>query len=93
MSKAKEIMIKIKHNIAIICISFGLFTAFVVLMSWLFGYWSNGLYGTHFQIDSCWQGISAAGMGLIGLFKWLVDSSKNSPLGEFPTATKGDTNK
>lgn len=93
MSKAKEIMIKIKHNISIICISFGLFTAFVVLMSWLFGYWSNGLYGTHFQIDSCWQGISAAGMGLIGLFKWLVDSSKNSPLGEFPTETKGDTNK
>ena len=44
MSKAKEIMIKIKHNIAIICILFGLFTAFVVLMSWLFGYWSNGLY-------------------------------------------------
>ena len=93
MSKAKEIMINIKHNISIICISFGLFTAFVVLVSWLFGYWSNGLYGTHFQIDSCWQGISAAGMGLIGLFKWLVDSSKNSPLGEFPTATKGDTNK
>ena len=93
MSKAKEIMINIKHNISIICISFGLFTAFVVLVSWLFGYWSNGLYGTHFQIDSCWQGISAAGMGLIGLFKWLVDSSKNSPLGEFPTETKGDTNK
>lgn len=83
-------MTKAKNNIAIICISFGLVAAFLVLISWLYGYWSNGLYGTHFQIDSCWQGISACGMGLVGLFKWLVDSSKNSPLGEYPLATRGE---
>jgi hypothetical protein len=80
----KKFLTKIKDNIAIICIAFGLFAASVVLFSWIFGYWSNGLYKTHFEINSCWQGISACGMGLVGLFKWLVDSSKNSPNGEFP---------
>lgn len=79
-----QLLVKIKNNIAIICIFFGLFAAAIVLFSWLFGYWSNGLYGTHFQIDSCWQGISACGMGLVGLFKWLVDSSKNSKQGMPP---------
>jgi hypothetical protein len=67
---------------------FGLIAASLVLVSWLYGYWSNGLYGTKFEIDSCWQGLSACGVGLIGLFKWIVDSSKNSPVGEFPVAPK-----
>jgi hypothetical protein len=67
---------------------FGLIAASLVLASWLYGYWSNGLYGTKFEIDSCWQGLSACGVGLIGLFKWIVDSSKNSPVGEFPVAPK-----
>lgn len=75
---------KIKDHIGIICIGFGLLAALVVLVSWLYGYWSNGLYGTRFEINSCWQGISAAGMGLVGLFKWMVDSTKNSPPGEYP---------
>ena len=77
-------LIKIKNHIAVICIGFGLLAAAVVLFSWAYGYWSNGLYGTKFQIDSCWQGISACGMGLVGLFKWMIDSSKNSVPGEFP---------
>ena len=71
---------------ALICMGFGLIAAILVLTSWLYGYWSNGLYGTRFEIDSCWQGLSACGVGLIGLFKWLVDSSKNSPVGEYPVA-------
>ena len=74
----------LKTNMALICMGFGLLAATLVLSSWLYGYWSNGLYGTRFEIDSCWQGLSACGVGLIGLFKWLVDSSKNSPIGEFP---------
>lgn len=78
-------IIAIKNNIGIICIIFGLLAAVVVLVSWLYGYWSNGLYGTKFEINSCWQGISACGMGLVGLFKWLVDSTKNSPTGIYPT--------
>lgn len=78
----------LRTNMALICMGFGLFAAVLVLSSWLYGYWSNGLYGTKFEIDSCWQGLSAGSVGLIGLFKWLVDSSKNSPIGEFPIAPK-----
>lgn len=73
-----------KSNMSYICMAFGLLAAFTVLLSWLYGYWSNGLWGTKFEINSCWQGISACGMGLVGLFKWLVDSTKNSPSGEYP---------
>lgn len=76
----------LRTNMALICMGFGLLAAALVLGSWLYGYWSNGLYGTRFEIDSCWQGLSACSVGLIGLFKWLVDSSKNSPVGEFPIA-------
>lgn len=79
-----QIILSIKNNIGVICIVFGLVAALLVLLSWLYGYWSNGLYGTHFEINSCWQGISACGMGLVGLFKWLVDSTKNSPAGQYP---------
>lgn len=74
----------LKNNIAYVCMVFGLLAAAVVLFSWVYGYWSNGMYGTKFEINSCWQGISACGVGLIGLFKWLVDSTKNSPVGKFP---------
>ena len=77
--------VAMKANMSYICMAFGLLAAFTVLLSWLYGYWSNGLWGTHFKINSCWQGISACGMGLVGLFKWLVDSTKNSPSGEYPT--------
>lgn len=78
----------VKSNVGHICMVFGILAASIVLFSWTFGYWSNGLYGTHFQIDSCWQGISACGIGLVGLMKWLVDSTKNSPKGEFPITGK-----
>ncbi|WP_432748238.1 hypothetical protein [Pectinatus frisingensis] len=79
-----RILITIKNHIAIICMGFGLLAAMVVLFSWVYGYWANGLYGTKFQIDSCWQGISACGVGLVGLFKWLIDSTHNSPKDQFP---------
>ena len=74
----------VMRNLGRICMLFGLMAAFFVVFSWLAGYWLNGLYGMHFQIDSCWQGVSACGMGLVGLMKWLVDSTKNSPIGEPP---------
>ena len=82
-----KFIIGLKNNIAVICMIFGLIFSTIIVMSWLYGYWSNGLYGTKFQIDSVWQGISASGVGLVGLFKWMIDSSKNSPIGEFPKAT------
>ena len=82
-----KFIIGLKNNIAVICMIFGLIFSTIIVMSWLYGYWSNGLYGTKFQIDSVWQGISASSVGLVGLFKWMIDSSKNSPEGEFPKAT------
>ena len=88
-----RILLAIKDHIAVICMIYGLLATLVVLFSWVYGYWSNGLHGTHFQIDSCWQGMSACGVGLVGVFKWLIDSTKNSPQGTYPDAhllTKGD---
>lgn len=85
--------VAMKSNMSHICMAFGLLAAFTVLLSWLYGYWSNGLWGTHFEINSCWQGISACGMGLIGLFKWLVDSTKNSPQGMYPAPPKNEERK
>lgn len=45
---------------------------FMVLFSWLFGYWSNALRGTHFELMSCWSGVTAVGGGIatiVGLAK------------------------
>ena len=58
-------------------------------------FWSNGLYGTHFEINSCWQGVSAVGAGIVtvvGLAKaaWTkygLDSKYNSPEGQKPNMT------
>ena len=60
----------------------------LVMLSWLFGYWSNGLYGTHFEINSCWQGLAGIVTGLGGLAtmaaKYYIDSKYNSNDGEKP---------
>ena len=60
----------------------------LVMLSWLFGYWSNGLYGTHFEINSCWQGLAGIVTGLGGLAtmaaKYYIDSKYNSDNGEKP---------
>ena len=67
----------------------------VIVLSWLYGFWSNGLYGTKFEINSCWQGVSAVGAGIVtvvGLAKaaWTkygLDSKYNSPEGQRPSIT------
>lgn len=60
----------------------------LVMLSWLFGYWANGLYGTHFEINSCWQGLAGIVTGLGGLAamaaKYYIDSKYNSNDGEKP---------
>lgn len=69
---------------------------FLVLFSWLFGYWSNALRGTHFELMSCWSGVTAVGGGIatiVGLAKaaWTkygYDSRFNSARYSMPTATQ-----
>ena len=60
----------------------------LVMLSWLYGYWSNGLFGTKFEINSCWQGLAGIVTGLGGLAamaaKDYVDSKYNSEHGEMP---------
>ena len=65
---------------------------FLVLFSWLFGYWSNALRGTHFELMSCWSGVTAVAGGIatvVGLGKacWTkygYDSRYNTPAGTMP---------
>lgn len=67
---------------------------FLVLFSWLFGYWSNALRGTHFELMSCWSGVTAVGGGIatiVGLAKaaWTkygYDSRFNSARYTMPAA-------
>ena len=64
----------------------------LIAFSWLFGYWSNALYGTRFELNSCWQGITAiiTGMGGVAALakaawtKYRTDSEFNSRVGEKP---------
>ncbi len=74
----------LKNNIAVVCMMFGLFAGAFVLFSWGVGYYANALFGMHFETSSCWQGLSAIGTGLVGLFKWLCDSKFNTGPGEMP---------
>jgi hypothetical protein len=39
----------------------------LVLMSWLIGYWANALYGTRFELNSCWTGVGVVVTGLGGV--------------------------
>jgi len=74
----------LQHHIGIVCMTFGLFAAIFVFVSWGIGYYCNAIYGMHFDLASCWMGVSAIGIGLVGLLKWLVDSFKNSPPNQPP---------
>ena len=75
---------EIRKNISDILMIIGLVGVLTVLFSWLYGYWSNGLYGTKFQVESCWTGIGAMGMGFVGLCRYLIDSGLNSNKNEPP---------
>ena len=39
----------------------------VVMVSWLYGYWSNALNGTKFELASCWSGITVVITGIGGV--------------------------
>lgn len=64
----------------------------MVMFSWIFAFWANGLYGTKFDLGSCWQGISAVVAGMTGVAalagsqyaRYYLDSKYNSNEGEKP---------
>lgn len=83
-------MIWLLKHISEICIVAGLFMAIFVFVAWAVGYFANGLYNYHFELASCWAGIGAMGVGLVGLFKYITDSSPwNTTKGNMPNQ-KGD---
>jgi len=68
----------------------------LVMFSWLYGYWSNALANTKFELSSCWQGISVVVAGLGGIValakacwtKYSTDSKYNSAAGAHPYKTE-----
>lgn len=38
-----------------------------VFCSWLIGYYANALFGMHFELASCWQGITIGVSGIGGV--------------------------
>lgn len=71
----------------------------IVAFSWLYGFWANGLYGTHFDLGSCWQGIGAIMLGfgsILGLAKaawtkYQADSEHNTLPGHAPDEQTKDS--
>ena len=64
----------------------------LILCSWLYGYWSNALSDTRFELMICWSCVSAVAGGLAGIVglakaawtKYGMDSRYNSPVGAMP---------
>ena len=69
----------------------------VVMVSWLYGYWSNALNGTKFELSSCWSGITVVITGIGGVAalakaawtKYATDSQYNSAAGVRPYTDRG----
>jgi len=61
----------------------GLIGAFLFLfLSWGFGYYANALWGTKFELQSCWAGVGAiTGGGVLAAVKYITDSLANSERG------------
>ncbi len=86
-----------KNWLSVVIIMTAILMSFVLMVcaSWLYGYWSNALYGTKFEINSCWQGFTILITGLGGIVAlakagytgFKVDSIYNSRKGEKPYET------
>ncbi|GMB00248.1 hypothetical protein [Pelosinus sp. IPA-1] len=58
---------------------------------WAFGFMSNALFSTKFELSSCWAGVAAISTaGVVSLGKYWTDSKHNSPVSEMPN--RGDKN-
>ena len=92
--KIKSFMKAIQTKQVGLLMTFLMFFLALVMLSWLYGYWSNGLYGTKFEINSCWQGLAGIVTGLGGLAamaaKYYVDSRYNSNNGVMPRNKEGE---
>jgi hypothetical protein len=64
----------------------GIVAAFLLLfLFWSVGYWANALYGTKFDLRSCWDGFTTlGGAGVLAMMKYVMDSWKNSNDGDNP---------
>jgi hypothetical protein len=70
----------------------------LVLFSWLFGYFANGLYSYKFDLQSCWGGLTAVITGIgsiltiagVNLVHKYIDSKYNSELGQMPKDAGGE---
>lgn len=62
-----------------------MFAFFALFLLWAVGYVCNAVYGMHFELQSCWGGFQAiGGAGTLAAIKYIMDSWKNSPVGESP---------
>lgn len=62
-----------------------MFAFFALFLLWAIGYVCNAVYGMHFELQSCWGGFQAiGGAGTLAAIKYVMDSWKNSPVGESP---------
>lgn len=84
-------------NLCIVSAAAFLLLWIVLLMaSFLFGYWCNGLFGTKFEISACITGVGALATGVGTLWvtakgvmdKYRIDSELNSKQGEMPNEVK-----
>lgn len=79
--------------LVIIMVTCMLLFLLLVLLSWLIGYWTNAIYHTSFELESCWSGVAAIGTGLGSVAalataawaKYHTDSKYNSDDGNPPT--------
>ena len=63
----------------VICMVIALF------IFWAFGFMSNALFNTKFELSSCWAGVAAISTaGVVSLGKYWTDSKHNSPASEMP---------
>ena len=66
---------------------------FILAFSLLYGYWSNGLWGTHFELSVGFSGVTVLatatatvyGIARQGNVKYDIDSKLNSEQGKAPT--------
>lgn len=56
-------------------------------ISYFVGYYANGLFGTHFELNSIGMAVASfTGAGVMSTIKYITDSCKNSAQGEIPFA-------